>query len=73
MNKLFRSRTDSKLTGLCGGLAEWLGLNATLIRLLVIIAALCSFGTVVLIYMIGCLLVPKAPQSHYDFTPPYHQ
>ncbi|MDD9268224.1 PspC domain-containing protein [Paenibacillus sp. GCM10023248] len=72
MNKLFRSRTDSKLTGLCGGVAEWLGLNATLIRLLVIIAAFCSFGTVVLVYIIGCLLVPKAPHDHFDVIPPYH-
>lgn len=72
MNKLFRSRTDSKLTGLCGGLAEWLGINATLIRLIVVIAALCSFGTVVLIYIICCLLVPKTPLHHYDITPPYH-
>ncbi|MBP1964361.1 PspC domain-containing protein [Paenibacillus aceris] len=72
MNKLFRSRTDSKLTGLCGGLAEWLGINATLIRLIVVIAALCSFGTVVLIYIIGCLLVPKTPLHPYDITPPYH-
>ncbi|NOU98860.1 PspC domain-containing protein [Paenibacillus planticolens] len=72
MNKLFRSRTDSKLTGLCGGLAEWLGFNATLIRLLVIIAALSSFGTVVLIYIIGCMLVPKTPLHHYDVTSPFH-
>lgn len=72
MNKLFRSRTDSKLTGLCGGIAEWLGLNATMIRLLVIIAAFCSFGTVVLVYFIGCLFVPKAPHDHFHMTPPYH-
>ncbi|KRF43751.1 PspC domain-containing protein [Paenibacillus sp. Soil787] len=59
MNKLFRSTTDSKLTGLCGGLAEWLGVNSTIIRLILVLAALCSFGTITLLYFIGCILVPK--------------
>jgi phage shock protein C len=64
MNKLFRSTTDSKFTGLCGGLAEWLGVNSTMIRLIVVLAALCSFGTVMLFYFIGSILVPKMPYSH---------
>ncbi|WP_181410110.1 PspC domain-containing protein [Paenibacillus sp. tmac-D7] len=29
MNRLYRSRTDNKMTGLCGGIADWLGLNTT--------------------------------------------
>lgn len=64
MNKLFRSTTDSKLTGLCGGMAEWLGVNPTVIRLIFVFAALCSFGTVTLLYFIGSILVPKMPYSH---------
>ncbi|MCY9692688.1 PspC domain-containing protein [Paenibacillus alginolyticus] len=64
MNKLFRSTTDSKFTGLCGGIAEWLGVNPTIIRLIVVFAALCSFGSVVLLYFIGSILVPKMPYSH---------
>jgi phage shock protein PspC (stress-responsive transcriptional regulator) len=64
MNKLFRSTTDSKLTGLCGGIAEWLGVNPTIIRLIVVFAALCSFGSVMLLYFIGSILVPKMPYSH---------
>ncbi|MGO4272124.1 PspC domain-containing protein [Paenibacillus sp. TAF58] len=64
MNKLFRSTTDSKLTGLCGGLAEWLGVNSTIIRLIVVFAAICSFGTVTLLYFISSILVPKISYSH---------
>jgi phage shock protein C len=64
MNKLFKSTTDSKLTGLCGGIAEWLGVNPTIIRLIVAFAALCSFGTVILLYFISSILVPKTPYSH---------
>jgi phage shock protein C len=64
MSKLFRSTTDSKVTGLCGGIAEWLGINATLVRLLVIATALCSFGTVTLLYFISSILIPKMPYSY---------
>lgn len=72
MNKLYRSRTNSKLTGLCGGLAEWMGFSPTFIRLVVIISAFCSFGTTLLIYFIASLIVPKAPYGHYDYSNPYH-
>lgn len=61
MNRLYRSTYDSKITGLCGGLAAWFGIDATLVRLVVAIAAFFSFGTVVLLYLIASLIVPKAP------------
>ncbi|RAV13642.1 PspC domain-containing protein [Paenibacillus contaminans] len=61
MNRLFRSRTDNKITGLCGGLAERLGMDAMIVRLLVIIAACISFGTVAFVYLIASVVVPKAP------------
>lgn len=59
MKKLYRSTTNSRLTGLCGGLAEYLGINATLVRVLMVIAAFCSFGTTVLLYFIASLLIQK--------------
>jgi len=71
MNKLYRSRTNSWLTGLCGGIAEWLGISVALTRLAVFIAALCSFGTVLLIYFILSIVVPKAPYGQSFYTDPY--
>ncbi|MGG1554793.1 PspC domain-containing protein [Paenibacillus ferrarius] len=65
MNKLFRSTADAKVTGLCGGIAEWLGVNATLIRLLVVLAALSSFGTVTILYFVSSMFIPKMPYSHF--------
>ncbi|OBZ11113.1 MULTISPECIES: PspC domain-containing protein [Bacillales] len=65
MKKLFRSTTDSKLTGLCGGIGQWLGVDSTIIRLLVVIAAFCSFGVVLLAYFIATLFVPKA--NHFSY------
>ncbi|MCR8633714.1 PspC domain-containing protein [Paenibacillus radicis (ex Xue et al. 2023)] len=44
---------------ICGGIAEFLGISPTLVRLLMIIAGLCSFGTTVIVYFIASLLIPK--------------
>jgi phage shock protein PspC (stress-responsive transcriptional regulator) len=69
MRKLYRSRTDNKLTGLCGGIAAWLGVNSTFVRLVAVIAALFSFGTVLLIYILCSLVVPSEPYMHHHFDP----
>ncbi|MDF9843478.1 MULTISPECIES: PspC domain-containing protein [unclassified Paenibacillus] len=59
MKKLYRSTTDKMLTGLCGGLARHFNLDTTLVRLLVAAAAFFSFGTVLLIYIIASIIIPK--------------
>lgn len=64
--KLTRSVTDKKLTGLCGGLARYLGVDATLVRLLVVVATFFSFGTVVFLYIIGSLIIPQESYGGFD-------
>lgn len=71
MKKLFRSTTDSKLTGLCGGIGQWLGVDPNIIRILAVIAAFFSLGTVILIYFIATLIVPKADSSDFRFADHY--
>ncbi|MFX3633164.1 MAG: PspC domain-containing protein [Candidatus Pristimantibacillus sp.] len=67
MRKLFRSTTDSKLTGLCGGIGQYMGVDSTIIRLAVVIASLFSFGGVVLAYFITTLFVPKAHHNNFSY------
>ena len=38
--KLYRSRTDRKLAGVCRGLAQYFNLDATLFRILFVVLAL---------------------------------
>ncbi|QUL56242.1 PspC domain-containing protein [Paenibacillus tritici] len=64
--KLTRSVQDKKLTGLCGGLARYLGVDTTLVRLLVVAATFFSFGTVVFLYIIGSLLIPQESYGGFD-------
>lgn len=66
MTKLFRSQSDQKITGLCGGLARWSGIDATVIRLIAVAAALFSFGTVLIFYIIASIIVPKEPFNHFS-------
>lgn len=43
--KLYRSRSDRKLAGVCGGLAQYLNVDSTVIRILFLIALVCGgFG-----------------------------
>jgi phage shock protein PspC (stress-responsive transcriptional regulator) len=53
-----RSTTDSKLTGLCGGVARYWGIDPTLIRVGVALLAL-SGGIGVVLYLAGWLLIPQ--------------
>ncbi len=54
-----RSRTDRMLGGVCGGAAKLLGIDAALVRILLVVATLLGFGTGVLVYLACWLLVPE--------------
>lgn len=49
--RLNRSRRDRKLAGLCGGMADYLGIDPAIVRILWVLAAFVSFGVVVLLYL----------------------
>ncbi|MEQ8524949.1 PspC domain-containing protein [Gracilimonas sp.] len=56
--KLRKSRTDKMLAGVCGGFAEYLGWDATLVRIIFAIILVSSFGTAVLAYFILAIVMP---------------
>ena len=58
MKKLYRSRTDKKLFGVCGGLAQYMDLNPTIMRLIAVILLFVSFGWAILIYLVMGLVMP---------------
>lgn len=57
--KLRKSRIDKMITGVCGGIAEYLGWDATVVRIIFTILVFSSFGTMVLIYFILALIMPE--------------
>ena len=59
--RLTRSVTDKKIAGICGGLAEYFGVDATPVRLLwVILSILCGAGVGgVIAYVVAWLIIPR--------------
>lgn len=60
--KLHKSATDKKICGVCGGIAEYLGCDPTIIRLVWALAIVFA-GTGLLAYFIAALVMPE------DVTP----
>lgn len=60
--KLYRSRDDRIIGGVCGGIGEYLNIDPTAIRLIYILFAL-WFGSGILAYIIFLILVPEEPQE----------
>jgi len=58
--KLYRSRTERTIAGVCGGLAEYFGLDPTVVRLVFVIMFLLG-GHGLLVYLILWVLMPEKP------------
>ena len=58
--KLYRSRTDRKILGVCGGFAEYFNVDSTLVRVIVVLVALLG-GCGLLAYLIAALIMPEEP------------
>src|SRR5438093_11701654 len=60
--KLYRSRTNRKLAGVCGGLAQYFHTDATLIRVLFVVLALLGDPGLV-VHLVTWIVVPEAAQG----------
>ncbi|MBR6199285.1 MAG: PspC domain-containing protein [Spirochaetales bacterium] len=59
--KLCRSSTDKKLFGVCGGLAEYFGMDSTVMRVIwVLVTLLTGIGlSLIVVYLIMGLVMPE--------------
>ena len=58
MKKLCRSKTDKKIAGVCGGIAEYLDINSTLVRVLCVFS-----GIGIIAYLIIAIIMPEAEEE----------
>ncbi len=65
--KLYRSQKNKKLAGVCGGIAEFFKIDATIIRLIWALAILCA-GTGLLAYIVCAFVIPEAPENNDDYV-----
>ncbi|MEW4414046.1 PspC domain-containing protein [Clostridium sp. AN503] len=57
--KLYRSSKDRMLCGVCGGIGEYLNIDATLVRL--IWAVLACSGPGIFVYLLAAIIIPQDP------------
>ncbi len=62
MKKLYRSKTNKKIAGVCGGIAEYLNIDPMIVRLLWALAVICA-GTGALAYIVCMFLIPEGPDA----------
>ena len=64
--KLYKSRTNKKIAGVCGGLGKYFGISAGVILALFIITLFAGGGTSLLIYLALAIALDKEPPEMID-------
>jgi len=57
--RLCRSTNDKMISGVCAGIAEYFNIDPTLVRLGFAIAVFAGFGTGILAYIVGAIVIPE--------------
>lgn len=63
MKKLTRSPDDKWLAGVCGGVADYTGIDATVVRLVVAVCTVLGAGSLIIGYAVAWVLMPKRPSE----------
>lgn len=63
--KLYRSRTEKKLCGVCGGLAKYLNMDPTIVRLIWALITICA-GAGLIAYIVCALVIEEEPENVID-------
>jgi phage shock protein PspC (stress-responsive transcriptional regulator) len=58
--RLYRSKSDRKIAGVCGGLAEYFNIDPTIIRVIAVVSIFFT-GAGILAYIVLALVVPIEP------------
>lgn len=69
--RLQRSTADRKIAGVCGGLADYFGVDSTLVRIAAVVLAIYPGAIIcgVLVYLIAWFVMPSAPRATFEPSP----
>lgn len=56
--KLYRSSTNKMICGVCQGVAEYINIDPTIVRLLWVVFSFCSLGVGLLLYIVAAIIMP---------------
>ncbi|MBU5670177.1 PspC domain-containing protein [Peptoniphilus sp. MSJ-1] len=65
MKKLYRSREDKMLAGVCGGIAEYFNIDSTIVRILFVLISI-GGGFGILAYVALAIIMPERPYGRID-------
>lgn len=79
MKKLYKSNSDKKICGVCGGIAEYFGIDSSTVRLITVLLVLFA-GMSIWVYIVAALIMSPAPtytgytgfKSSYDYNYGYN-
>ncbi|MCK5476308.1 MAG: PspC domain-containing protein [Candidatus Aenigmarchaeota archaeon] len=61
IKRLYRSKKDRMLCGVCGGIAEHMAVDPTIVRIIWVILTIFGLGSGLLLYIICCFIIPEEP------------
>jgi phage shock protein C len=71
VKRIYRSRTDRMVSGVCGGLGAYLNLDSTVVRLLFVLLTLATgFAPGIVAYLILMIVIPEEPLTGAPPAPP---
>jgi len=62
IKRLYRSRHDKVLGGVCAGIARYINVDPVVVRLLWVVLTLISMGLGIVVYIIAWIIVPEEPK-----------
>lgn len=68
MKRLYRSRTERLLGGVCGGIGQYYDTDPNLIRILWVVLTLLSVGIGVIAYIVAWILIPEEPEERAEIV-----
>jgi len=63
--KLYRSRANSMIAGICGGLGEYLNVDPTILRVVAVLLIFAD-GIGLLAYLVGWIIIPRRPMMEAE-------
>ena len=64
--RLYRSRKDKMIAGVCGGIAEYFKIDPTIVRILVVLLAISTPQMFVVAYIISAVVIPEKSKDYIE-------
>ncbi len=69
--RLYKARGHRMVCGVCGGVAEYFGVDPTLVRLAFLLLA-AGWGSGIIAYIVAALIIPEPPVEPYSYSDDIH-